>query len=262
VLPKLFSIGDFFLPSYGFLVAAGFLVALWLTTRLARKGNLPVEPITNLVVYCALAGMAGSKLFMFFFDWDYFSHNPAEIISLSTLRAAGVYQGGVVLALLVGWFYVRRRKLDFFSTADLFAPGLALGHAIGRLGCFAAGCCWGLECSRPWAVTFTDPEAARLTGVPLNVALHPTQLYESAVEFLVFAYLYRHYTRPHAAGSTFGLYLILYSLVRFAVEFFRHHDQALPFDLPLSLTQWIAVVMASAGLYLLLRSRRAGFRKS
>ena len=253
MFPKVLSIGDFFLPTYGLLVTLGFLAALWVTLRLARRQGLPAEPITNLVVYCALAGMAGAKLTMFLFDWRYYSEHPGEVFSLSTLRAAGVFQGGVVLAFAVAWAYVRQQKLDFFRITDLFAPGLALGHAIGRLGCFAAGCCWGQACTRPWAVTFTDPAANQLTGVPLQVPLHPTQLYESGAELLLFGWLWRATQRPHRPGAVFGQYLVAYSAVRFLVEFFRHHDQGLPLGLPLSLTQWISILLAGVGLWFLRR---------
>ena len=116
---------------------------------------------------------------------------------------------------------MRKTKLPPLQTADVFAPGIALGHGIGRLGCFSAGCCWGVECHLPWAVTFTNPAAQRLVGVPLNVPLHPTQLYEAFAEFLIFAILYWRIRKPHAPGEVIGLYLLLYSTVRFVVEFFR-----------------------------------------
>jgi phosphatidylglycerol:prolipoprotein diacylglycerol transferase len=152
---------------------------------------------------------------------------------------------------------MRRQKLPVLATMDVFAPGLALGHGVGRLGCFAAGCCWGAECKRPWAVTFTDPEANRLTGVPLGTSLHPSQLYEAVAEGLIFVLLWRRIAQPHREGHIFALYLLLYSAVRFAVEFFRSHAQALPFGLPLSNTQWISLALFGVGLWLLRRSSRA-----
>ncbi|MCP5115386.1 MAG: prolipoprotein diacylglyceryl transferase, partial [bacterium] len=180
--PKLISIGDFFLPTYGVLVSLGFLAGLWIAARLARRSGLDPESVTNLGVYCALSGLAGAKLMMLLADFDHFSRNPGEIFSLSTLRAGGIFHGGLIVALLVAFFYMRSKHLPALKTADTIAPGLAIGHAIGRLGCFAAGCCWGQQCGRPWAVTFTNPEANQLTGVTLNVPVHPTQLYEAAAE--------------------------------------------------------------------------------
>lgn len=256
MFPKLFWTGSFYIPTYGVFVALAFLSALWITVRFAKRAGYSPEVISNLAVYCALAGMLGAKLFMFLFNWrDYWTH-PGDIFSLSTLQSAGVYQGGLLLALVTAYYYMRRHNLPLLETADLFAPGLALGHAIGRLGCFSAGCCWGTECHLPWAVTFRNPEANKLTGVPLYEPLHPTQLYESAAEFLIFAWLFRRIQRAHAPGALIGWYLVLYSMVRFLVEFVRNHEQ--PLQLGLSLTQWISLATLAAGLWLLLRSRRAG----
>lgn len=254
--PKLISIGSFYLPTYGVLVALGFLAALWVTLRLARRSGLNDETVTNLAIYCAITGLLGAKLTMFLFDWDFYSRNLGELFSFATLQAGGVFHGGLILALLfVGWF-ARRHKLSLLAVADVFAPGVALGHAIGRIGCFMAGCCWGVECTRPWAVTFTDPEAHRMMGVPLNIPLHPTQLYEAGVEAAIFGFLYWRFRRPHQTGEIIGLYLVLYGVARFLIEFVRSHEQELPFGLPLSLTQWIALALLMTGAALLMRGRR------
>jgi len=253
MFPRLIGGGNFFLPTYGALVACGFLAALWVTLRLAARRGVNQDQVANLAVYVALAGLAGAKLTMFLFDWDYYSANPGELISFSTLKAAGVYQGGVALAFLAAFYFIRRYGLRFPSIADLFAPGLALGHAIGRLGCFAAGCCYGIECRRPWAVTFTHPDAYRISGTPLGVPLHPTQLYEFAAELAIFAFLYLRKPSPARPGRIMGWYLLLYSGARILVELLRHHDQPPPLGLPFSLTQWIALGMGSAGIWLLRR---------
>jgi phosphatidylglycerol:prolipoprotein diacylglycerol transferase len=250
VFPKIFTIGSFYLPTYGVLVALGFLAGLSVTIRLARKGGLDPEKITNLAVYVALAGLLGAKLLMIAFDWP-----EIQIFSLATLQAAGVFQGGLILALITAFFYIRHNNLQVLPVSDAFAPGVAVGHAIGRLGCFAAGCCWGKECHLPWAVTFKNPDANGLTGVPLGVPLHPAQLYESVTEALLFAYLYWRYNRAHSPGQIIGLYLVISSVIRFLIEFERFHEQALPFGLPLSITQWIAIGLAIAGAAILLRPK-------
>jgi hypothetical protein len=161
MLPQLIHIGDFFVPTYGVLVAAGFLLALWLATRLAARAGLDKEAVLNLGIYCGLAGILGAKLLMIVLDLGYYLRNPGELFSMSTLQAGGVFYGGLILALITAFWYMRKSRLPGLATSDVFAPGLALGHAVGRLGCFAAGCCWGLECHRPWAVTFEDPAAHR-----------------------------------------------------------------------------------------------------
>ena len=253
MFPKLITIGKFFIPTYGTLVALGFLLGLWITVRLARRAKLPIEPVTNLAIYCALAGLVGAKLFMVLFDFRDYWDGTRQLLSLDTLQAAGVYQGGFLLALLTAILYMRHHRLPMLDTCDVFAPGLAAGQAIGRLGCFAAGCCWGTECNRPWAVTFKNLQAHELTNVPLGSPLHPAQLYEVFADALIFAALYWMIRRPHRAGAIIGGYLVLYSSARFAIEFFRYHEQGLHFGL--SWTQWISLGTLVAGLVLLVARR-------
>jgi phosphatidylglycerol:prolipoprotein diacylglycerol transferase len=255
MFPKLISIGSFFVPTYGTLVAIGFLAALWVVTRLAKRAKLPSERVTNLAIYCALAGLAGAKLFMILFDFKSYWNDPGALFSLSTLQAAGVYQGGFVVAFVVALLYMRRQNLPVLATCDVFAPGIALGQAIGRLGCFSAGCCWGIATHLPWAVTFHNPQAAELTGVPLGIPLHPTQLYESAADALIFLFLYFRIGKTHTPGTIFGWYLALYSAARFIIEFFRFHEQGL--HAGLSYTQWISLATLVAGLGLIIARRGA-----
>lgn len=251
MFPKLISIGSFYIPTYGVLVALGFLAGLGATLRLARRAELPAEQITNLAVYCAIAGIFGAKLFMFLFDLGDYIRNPGQIFTLETLQAAGVFHGGFLAAFVVAIFYMRKQSLPVLGTMDVFAPGIAIGQAIGRLGCFAAGCCWGKECSLPWGVRFRSDFAA---PVPLDKTLHPVQLYESAADLLIFALLYRRATQRHPDGQVIGLYMVLYSTARFIIEFFREHEQALVG--PFSLTQWIALGVFIAGVAILLAGRQ------
>jgi phosphatidylglycerol:prolipoprotein diacylglycerol transferase len=257
VFPKLISFGDsFFLPTYGLLVATGFLLALWITGKLARQEGLDPERVSNVGIYSALAGLVGAKLLMFVLDFDYFWNNPREAFSLSTLQSGGVFFGGLVIAILAGAWLMRKYALPPLKTFDVFGPGLALGQGIGRLGCFAAGCCWGVKCDRAWAVRFTNPEANRITGVPLDVDLHPTQLYEFALLILTFLVTWRLFQRPHRPGSIFGVYLILAAGQRFVVEFFREHQQANFGGGPLSNAQLIALGLVAGGVFLTWRAGR------
>jgi phosphatidylglycerol:prolipoprotein diacylglycerol transferase len=249
--PILIRIGTFYIPTYGVLVALGFLAGLAITLRLARRIGLEPDKITNLAVYCAMAGVVGAKLFMFLFDLGDYIRNPSQIFTLETLQAAGVFHGGFIAAFVVAVLYIRRHRLPAFPTMDAFAPGIVLGQAIGRLGCFAAGCCWGTECDLPWGVRFRSDEAA---PVPLDKTLHPVQLYESAADLLIFGILYRQFNRGHRAGTVIGLYLVLYSTARFIIEFFRVHEQ--PLVGGLSITQWIALLLLVIGVGILLRERR------
>jgi len=250
--PEIFHIS--FLHTYGVLVAIAFLVALWFTGRLAKDAGLKPDDVQNLGIYCAIAGIIGAKVMIFIVDMPYYVRNPREFFSLSIFQAGGVFYGGLLAALGVAWWYMRKTKLPPLATADVFAPGLALGHGIGRIGCFMAGCCWGVECGRPWAVTFTSPVAHELVGVPLGRPLHPTQLYEALSEFAIFGVLYWLIRKPHAKGAIISLYLAMYSAVRFVVEFFRYHEQGNLWGGPLDTSQWISLILFAAGIAYFVRA--------
>ncbi len=254
MLPKLITIGNFFLPTYGLLTALAFLLALWVIVRLAKRTGLDSERVMNLGIYCALAGMVGAKLAMFLFDWSYYTAHPSEVFSITTLQAAGVFQGGLALAIVTAFVYTRHFRMPGLLTSDAFAPGIALGHAVGRLGCFSAGCCWGAQTTVPWAVTFNNPDANRMFGTPTGVPLHPTQLYECFAELFVFVVLLWRFRKPHRPGDIIGLYLIISSVLRFWIEFYRFHEQALIAGL--SLTQWISLVLIVAGALVLVARPR------
>jgi len=228
-----------------------FLVALSLASHFAKKRGLSHEKIVNLGVYCALAGMVGAKLLMIALDPEYREH-PGEIFTLATLQSAGIFfrrlHRGFDFRVAVYAKTGPSRARDLRS----FRPGLALGHGIGRLGCFAAGCCWGKTDSSAVGRHLTNTSAT--TGVPLNIALHPTQLYEAFAEGIICLILLRQYSRPHRDGQVIGLYLLLYGLVRFAVEFLREHDSLNPFGGPFTLEQWLALALAAAGTWLVFRA--------
>ncbi|MGA2132316.1 MAG: prolipoprotein diacylglyceryl transferase [Bryobacteraceae bacterium] len=258
MFPRLFHLGWFSQSTYGVLVALAFLVALWLIAKLARRAGLNPDVCVNLGILCGLSAIVGAKILMFLVDIPYYARNPGEIFSLASLQAGGVFYGGLIAALIASIVYMRRHHLPPLATADVFAPGIALGHGIGRLGCFAAGCCWGRPTHLPWGVTFTDPLAAQNVGVPLGIPLHPTQLYESAAEFAIFGILYWRIGKPHAAGAIISLYLILYSTARFLVEFVRDHPgEPTPFGGPLNTSQWISLGLLALGAAYFVRRPRA-----
>lgn len=245
-----------FLHTYGVLVALAFLVGLWMTQRLGRRAGLNPESVTNLGIYCALAAIVGAKLMMFIVDLPYYVDHPGDIFTFATLQAGGVFYGGLIAALAVAAWYMRKTRLPLLLTADIFAPGIALGHGIGRLGCFSAGCCWGVESHLPWSVTFTNPASNQLVGVPLGVPLHPTQLYEAFGEFLIFGVLYWRFLKPHSVGAVISLYLVLYSALRFVVEFFRFHEQGNLWGGPLDTSQWISIGLFLVGSWYWVAARR------
>jgi phosphatidylglycerol---prolipoprotein diacylglyceryl transferase len=243
VFPQLFHTGSFFLPTYGLLVALGVIAGLTMTAKLSRSQNLDPEQNWNLGVLAILAAIVGAKALLFVNDWSYYSSHPSEIFSLSTLQAGGVFSGGVIAAVLVSLWYIRRHHMPVLRTCDTFAPGLALGHAIGRIGCFAAGCCYGKSTSHFWGVTFTNAFAHERAGTPLGVPLEPTQLIESAVELVNFF-----------EGQIIGAYLFLYGFARYFIEFLRGDpERGSMFNGAMTGTQFIAILMVVAGGILWMR---------
>jgi len=253
-----------FLPTYGFLFALGVVVAWVWFMRRARGMGLPEDRLFNLSFYSVLAGIVGAKLLLILVDWRVYLENPAEI--LGTIRSAGVLMGGVAAAALTWTFYCRRFGLPLFPLADAVAAPLVLAQAMGRLGCFSAGCCWGVpvDPSSVLAVTFTDPQARAQTGVPLNEALFPTQLTEMTYDLglvVVLTFLWRR--RPEPAGTVFWTYVLLYSLGRATIEFLRGDaHRGVYFGDHVSTSQMIAVVAALLAAVVLLRGwwqrRQAG----
>jgi phosphatidylglycerol---prolipoprotein diacylglyceryl transferase len=221
VFPQLFHIGRFFLPTYGLLVSLGVLLGMWISVRNAAKQGIDPEDAWNLGIMVVLCGIIGAKVLYIINDWSTYMAHPSEIFSLGTLQAGGVFSGGLIGALSAAVWYIRKHKMPAMATCDAFAPGLAIGHAIGRVGCFAAGCCWGKPTNAFWGVTFTNPVANQLVGTPLNQALEPTQLFESAVELANFLLLAWMLKRKKFDGQVFGAYLILYGVARYFLEFLR-----------------------------------------
>lgn len=221
MFPRLFHIGAFNLPTYGFLVSTGVLIGMWISVRNSEKSGIDPEDAWNLGILVVLCGILGAKILYIINDWSSYAAHPGDIFSLATLQAGGVFSGGLIGAFLAAFWYVRRRKMPALATCDAFSPGLALGHAIGRVGCFAAGCCWGKPTTHFWGVTFTNPLAHELVGTPLGQALEPTQLIESAVELANFFLLMWMFKRKKFDGQIFAAYLILYGVARYFIEFLR-----------------------------------------
>jgi phosphatidylglycerol:prolipoprotein diacylglycerol transferase len=254
------TVGPLALPTYGVLLVLGMLAGLWVVTRQARKQGLVAETITDMAVYAIIAGLIGAKLLLLVVEWPYYSRNPREMLSL--FQSGGVFYGGLLGAIPVAFWYARKHRLDGWKTADVLAPGVVLGQAVGRIGCFMAGCCYGKPANVPWAVTFNDVYANRNVGTPLDTPLHPTQLYESLACFLIFGFLLWMAPRKRFHGQVLLAYVALYAVARFVIEFFRG-DAVRGFVLGgrFSTSQLIALLMLlAAGLvlpYLVRRGRAA-----
>jgi phosphatidylglycerol---prolipoprotein diacylglyceryl transferase len=241
------------LPTYGVLLATAFLAALWLALRGAQRNGLARDAMLDLWIAALVSGILGAKILLYILDYKYYLANPRAI--LSGLQSAGVFYGGLIAAIGTCLIMIVRRGLPGWVVADITAPSIALGQSIGRLGCFAAGCCYGKESSLPWAVTFTDEEAHRLTGVPLDVPLHPSQLYLSAADLALFVILLLISRRKRYDGQVFLWYLLLYAVLRGTLEFTRGDPRGE--ILGYSTSQIIAVVAGLVALALMWRKRSA-----
>jgi phosphatidylglycerol---prolipoprotein diacylglyceryl transferase len=217
VHPQLLHFGRFFLPTYGFLVSLGVLLGLWISVRNSERLGIDGEKAWNLGILVVLCGIVGAKVLYVINE----GMSLRDILSISTLQAGGVFSGGLIAAFVAAAWYVHRHHMPPLGTCDAFAPGLAFGHAIGRIGCFAAGCCYGKPTHHFWGVTFTNPLANSITGTPLNVPLEPTQLFESAVELANFFFLMWLLKRRKFEGEVFGAFLFIYGIARFFLEYLR-----------------------------------------
>jgi len=245
-----------FLPTYGVLFAAGALTAWWWFLRRARTLPVHEEKVFNLGFYALLAGIVGAKATLIAVEWRYYLDHPREI--LDSIRSAGVLMGGVLAGSLAFALYARRNRLPLYPLADAVAAPLALAQAVGRLGCFAAGCCYGVP-GRFCAVTFTDPVAAAQTGVPLNIPLVPTQLIQMGSDLVlaaILSVLWRRKLEP--AGAVFWWYVLLYSLTRGVIEFWRGDSvRGVFFHGHASTSQLIAAAAGILAAAMLLRGARA-----
>jgi phosphatidylglycerol:prolipoprotein diacylglycerol transferase len=203
----------------------------------------------DLGIYIIISALVGAKLLLLIVDFDQFRRDPAELLSLA--RSGGVFYGGLILAVAVAFWFMRKHRLPLWQTCDVFAPGIALGHAVGRFGCLAAGCCYGKPTTVPWAVTFTNPLASANVGTPLNVPLHPTQIYESAAEALILLVLLATEKKGRAyPGRTFWLYMLMYAVSRFIIEFYRGDERGLVFG-AVSTSQFISIVLVPLSVVML-----------
>jgi len=251
--PRLLELGPVTVYTYGVLLAAAYLAGLQMATARARSRGLEASRVMDLGIIIIIAAIVGAKLLLVAVDFNYYRGHPAEIFSLA--RSGGVFYGGLIAAVLAAFWYLRRHKMPVWVTCDVFAPGIALAHAIGRVGCLFAGCCFGRPTTLPWGIVFSDPFAASYVGTPLGVHLHPTQLYEAGAELAILALLLAVERRGRPfAGRTFWFYTLLYGVSRFVIEYFRGDERGML--LGLSTSQFISVVLVPLSVYMLLRLAR------
>jgi len=285
MFPTLFELpipiaGPITIHTYGVLLVGSFLIAILVARRLASREGIEPDMIVDIGVYIILAALVGAKVLLLVVDWDIYSRQFRALVGegggtvgqalgflgtpgawigalstmgLSLLQAGGVFYGGFIAAILATLWYVRRHQLSLWKVADIAAPAVAIGHGIGRLGCFAAGCCYGIATEMPWGVTFTDTYSGSLVGVPLNIPLHPTQIYEAATNLLLGAFLIWFYRRKQFDGQIFWSYVLAYAVLRFFHEFLRADPRGALFGGAISTSQFIAIIGATIALGMLAR---------
>lgn len=254
--PILLEIGGFPVYTYGVLLAAAYLLGLQLALVRARARGLDANRVMDLGIWIIISALIGAKLLLLIVDFETFRYRPAELLTL--LRSGGVFYGGLIAAVIVAIWYMRRHRLPVWTTSDAFAPGIALGHVIGRLGCLFAGCCFGRPTDVPWAITFHSEYAAQNVGTTLNVPLHPTQLYEAGAELAILGLLLVFERRGRAfPGRTFWGYMLLYGITRFVIEFYRGDPRGMVGAL--STSQFVSVILVPVSIVMLivLARRRA-----
>ena len=253
--PILFEIGGFPVYTYGLLLAAAYLLGLQFALMRARTRGLDPNRVMDLGIWIIVSALLGAKLLLVIVESDKFSTDPAELLNL--VRSGGVFYGGLIAAVVVALWYLRRHRMPMWTVTDVFAPGIALGHVIGRMGCLFAGCCFGRPAEVPWAITFHNEFAAQNVGTPLGIPLHPTQLYEAGAELLILVVLLatERKGRPFP-GRTFWGYMLLYGVSRFVIEFYRGDPRGMVGDL--STSQFVSVLIVPLSIVMLFVLSRRG----
>jgi len=255
--PILFSAGSLHFPTYGALVVLAILGAICTILRLGRREGLDSSQLLDFSTWLLLVALLGAKVLMVVSDWGYYRQNPGEIFSRSTFLAGGVFYGGFIAAVLFAVWYIRLHHLPFWKVVDVYAPAISLGLGIGRIGCFAAGCDYGKPTTAAWGVVFTNPIAHEVSGVPLGIPLYPTQPIMSLGSLSIFAILMWRYSKKSRDGEIFALYLALYAVGRFFIEFLRgDEDRGFVFHHLLSTSQFIAILAFATAVWMALTLRR------
>jgi len=242
--PVLFQIGPITIYTYGVFVACGFILGISLALRQAKREGYDPQIILDLAFYVILAGIIGSRIFYVIQNLSSYKGSPLSVWKI--WEGGLVFHGGLLFAIPVAWILIKRQNFSFWGMLDLFAPSLAIGQALGRIGCFFAGCCYGLPTQLPWGVTFTDPKSLALQGIPI----HPTQLYHLSACLMIFLILIFFRKPSRFTGQLSCLYLSLHSAFRFIIEFFRGDPRYWLWNQTITLTQVISSIVFLLAIFL------------
>ncbi len=248
--PILLDLGRVKLYTYGLFLALGFITAIWFTKRNARFYGMSDRTVSDIFFTVLLSAIVGARLLYVAINFDAYKDNLLDIFRI--WEGGLVFFGGFLFATLAAVVFLKIRHMDIWKTADILAPGLALGHAVGRFGCLFAGCCYGKTCDLPFAISFSHPQSL----APLNVLLHPTQLYMVMSNFILFLVLLAIQKRKRFDGMVFLSYVMLYSVFRAVIEYFRGDFRGDFFFEFLSLSQGIGLMVSCLALgFMIIRLR-------
>ncbi len=249
--PILFDLGKFHLYTYGLFIAIGFVTAIFVSQKLAASSGIKDQVISDIFFIILISALVGARTLYVIIGFDAYKNNWLDIFKI--WNGGLVFFGGFISAVICTAIYLRYQKLNIWKTADVIAPGVALGHSIGRFGCFFAGCCYGQTCDLPFAVTFTNPDSL----APLGVPLHPTQIYMVLSNLVLFFILLLVFKKKRFNGMVFLTYIMLYSFFRFVIEFFRGDFRGhFYFDF-ISLSQGIGLLVSIVALALIIKRAKS-----
>lgn len=254
MFPDLFSIGPFTLHTYGLFVATGFLAGLMVTIKIGKAEGITAQQTMDIGFLMIVAAIVGSRLMYVLMNISYYMEQPLD--ALKMWQGGLVFSGGIVCVVLAVTWYTRRHQFSFWKMADIWAPAMAVGQGIGRIGCFMAGCCYGKPTGSKWGVVFTDPHSL----APLNIPVHPTQLYSSVGNFIIFFILLLLHRKKSFDGQVFLWLLVLHSTARLFVERFRGDDRGMVFEGGMTITQLVTLVILMAAIVTLFIFKRRGAR--
>jgi phosphatidylglycerol:prolipoprotein diacylglycerol transferase len=251
--PILISVWNFSIYSYGLFIALGFLAGTIYVSYMNRKVKVKFmsqDDILNIVFWSVIFAIIGARLLFVLAEYPgMIFNNPIEIFKI--WEGGLVYYGGFIGAILFCLIYLKVKKMDTFKVLDAFAPAVALGHFFGRLGCLMAGCCYGKPTNEPWGIVFSDPNSL----APLHVHLHPTQIYESGLNLILFIALHFYNKRGHKTGFAIAAYLVCYAIYRFILEFFRGDFRG-GYIMDMSVSQIISIFVFIIGIAIFYRASK------
>ncbi len=254
--PILIDLGFLKIHSYGFLMTLGFAIALYLIRQKAKSEKISPGKVTDIMFWSFLLGLIGGRALFIVTTWENYQNNLINILKF--WEGGLVFYGGLVTSIISIALFSRYHKISVLKLLDITAPSIAIGHLLGRFGCFASGCCFGHEVDTdfPLSVIFNHP----LSVAPKNVHLHPAQLYDALNTFIIFMILQWLYKRKKFNGQVIICYGILYAIGRWIVEEFRGDSiRGFVFNGLLSTSQFISIIIFSMSLllYFFFRNKHA-----